>query len=149
MPAPPFDPFAIARFSVIRVPYKFDGDPEPVPKLFVVLRHIEHERVWYALCLKTTSQMAFYNNNPAKKRGCVCYRAGEVPCFTKPETIIEPDNQFAIAHAAIVAAHGRGILEIHALPGDFLARLKTAIQNSVTLTKVKRDRLLGVLEAGN
>ena len=86
----------VAPFSVIRLPYAF-GHEKPIPKLFVVIGHVAE----IAFCLKTTSQTEAYDNNPARKQGCVCYEGGLIGCFPL-KTYVETDNQFPIEHREII-----------------------------------------------
>lgn len=142
-PSPPirtFDPAAIPRFSVIRQPYRFSSDP-PAGKLFVVLGHVKG----HAVCLKTTSQTAFYSNNPQLLTGCVCYEANELHFFPK-KTIIQLDNQIPIAHAAIRQAAAAGTFEVvGTLPADFPERLRKAAEASVLLSPNELRRLFQML----
>ena len=135
-----FDPSAIPAFSVIRLPYEFAGK-KPVSKLFVVLGHkIAPNGVGYAICIKTTSNADLYSEE-RKKKGCVCYEAGEVECFPADMTFVEPDNQFGIAHVDIMAANRNGQFANHLLPGDFEARLCAAIKHSITLSPFQKKCL--------
>ena len=130
-----FDPSTIPPFSVIRVPYQFDGSPDVQSKLFVVLGHLEG----VAFCIKTTSKKSNYTDR-RRRMGVVCFEAGEVACFDL-ETYIEPDNQFPIKHYDILRAHQNGKLEIHKLPTDFPDRLMAAIDASITISPREKSRL--------
>jgi hypothetical protein len=122
------------------VPYQFDGDPAPEVKLFVVLCHKNS----HAICIKATSKTALFDNNPSKRSGCVSFAAGQVPCFPV-RTVVEPDNQIPIPHHLIRSAQMRGTLEVSELPATFRSDLTTAIENSATLTKRERLRILTML----
>jgi hypothetical protein len=122
------------------MPYQFDGEPAPEEKLFVVLCHKNS----HAICIKATSKTALFDNNPSKRSGCVLFAAGRVPCFPF-RTVVEPDNQIPIPHHLIRSAQMRGTLEVSDLPPTFESDLTTAIENSVTLTKRGRLRILTML----
>jgi hypothetical protein len=132
-----FQASSISRFSVIRVPYQFDGEARPISKLFVVVEH----RNSHAICIKATHQTAKYENDEKAMAGCVYYKAGEVECFSV-NTAIQPDNQFGISHAHIEKHHSAGQVEVHSpLPQDFQAKLQKAVEDSDTLSGRKRDRI--------
>jgi hypothetical protein len=131
-----FDPASIPRFSAIRVPYKFDEDLIPLSRLFVVLAHAHG----YAICIKTTTKVSLYKNNPSKMIGCIYFNAGEVPCFPE-ETIVQPDNQIPIEHSHILDSHIRGQVQVHILPAEFPAKLREAVKKSETLTGRQRKRI--------
>jgi len=130
-----FDPSSIPRFSVIRLPYNFEGNL--IEKLFVVICH----RAGNAICIKATSKVAIYRNNPQRMAGCVHYAGGALKCFPV-ETVVQPDNQFPIAHTDILKAHTKGVLEVHPPPPNFEQALLKAIRDSATLDERLRERLL-------
>jgi len=140
-----FDPFTIEPFSVIRLPYRFEGG-HLLEKMFVVLGHRRDGLgEAYAICLKATSQIAVYQNNPGKMRGCVYYAAGQTTCFAV-DTVVQPDNQIPIKHSALADAHFDGGLTRGTLPTEFAAQLRTAIANSITMSKAQKARLLELLD---
>jgi hypothetical protein len=135
-----FDPSSIPEFSIIRIPYQFGADP-PLSKLFVVLGHkTDGFGTSYAVCIKTTSNVDLYSDQ-RKRKGCVCYKAGELECFPAELTFVEPDNQFPISHVDIIAANRNGKFENHLLPDDFQERLCVAIKSSITLSVRQKQRL--------
>jgi hypothetical protein len=132
-----FDPSSLARYTVIALPWKFEGDAYAERKLFVVIGHCGG----HAICLKTTSQTNFYKNNKDAMAGVVFYNAGDLRCFPV-DTAIQPDNCIPIPHKTIAEERERLRLEVREiLPSDFDDRLQKAIDNSVTLDDRKRDRL--------
>ena len=134
-------PRNLPPFTVIRIPHSFDAGLTYEYKFFVILGHYDNA----AFCIKATSRTAFYDNNPDKMCGCVCYEALEVDFFRK-RTIIEPDNQFEIPHCQLVVHQDRGALEVVGrLADDFGQRLKTAIANSQTLDRRRRAWLRAAL----
>ncbi len=136
-------PGSLSPFTVIRVPHSFDNGLTYQEKFFVVLGHGGN----VALCIKATSRTKFYDNNPEKMCGCVCYQAGEVEFFSK-RTIIEPDNQFEIPHQRLIDYQKRGALKVAgSLPADFAGRLKAAMLKSQTLDGRRRAWLRAVLPA--
>ena len=139
-PPPTFDPATIPKFSVIRVPFKFEDDVVPLSRLFVVVAHFGDQ----AICVKATSKTTLYENNPMQMIGCVYYKGGEVPCFPS-NTVVQPDNQIPIEHCHIKDSHLRGQVKIHTLPEDFPSRLREAVKNSQTLTRRERKRIEALL----
>lgn len=135
-----FNPNEIPLFSVIRVPYVFEG--ANVRKRFVVISHAYN----HAFCLKTTSQTETFDADPSQLQGVVVYEAGECPLFEK-RTIIDPRNQFPIAHSVLILHEGVGDFETHGvLPSDFKARLIEAITKSRVIERNKKKRLLSQLQ---
>ena len=103
-------------FSVILVPYTFEN--ATVRKIFVVICH----EVGFAFCIKTTSNLTFYQNSPGLLSGCVPYKKGEIEFFSE-DTVVQPDNQFPISHSDLIEAHNQGALEIlGTMPADFPQR---------------------------
>lgn len=134
-------PRNLPPFTVIRIPFSFDGGQTYQHKFFVILGHYCNA----AFCIKATSRTAFYDNNPDKMCGCVCYEAGEVEFFSK-RTIIEPDNRFEIPHHQLVDDQNRDTLGVlGSLPSDFGRCLKAAMGNSQTLDRRQRAWLRATL----
>jgi hypothetical protein len=80
------------------------------------------------------------------RNGCVWYSAGELSMFHK-DTVIQPDNQIPILYSHIKKASLSNHLEIlGALPDDFLAKLRHAIQRSETMNVLRKENILGLLE---
>jgi hypothetical protein len=140
-----FDPFSLERFSVVKLPYRFEED-RLLAKFFIVLGHrIDGFGMAYAICIKATSQVAVYKNNPDKFCGCVYYHGGQLDCFPL-DTVIEPDNQIPLSHKSIADAHFDNALECWLMPPDFDSLLRTAIDRSLTMNKRQKQRLLDVLD---
>jgi hypothetical protein len=133
-----FDPALIPRFSVIRIPYKFDGNR--TEKFFVLICH----RGVNAICIKATSKVEIYKNNPNMMKSCIYYAAGEVKCFPL-ETVVQPDNQFPISHADLGKAFMERTLEIHPPLPNFEHELRRVIRESDTLDDRRRERLLAAI----
>jgi hypothetical protein len=134
-------PRSLPPFTVIRIPFSFDDGFTYQSKLFVILGNCEHS----TFCLKPTSQTKFFDNNPDKRCGCVCYEVGEVGFFGK-RTIIDPDNQIEIRHEKLDTLYDRGELAvIGKLPDDFGDRLRVAISKSQTLDRNGKCWLKAVL----
>lgn len=142
-PAASFNPASIAKYSVIRLPYKFSGEEEHRYKRFVVLGHFEN----HAICIKATSKVEIYKNNKELMGGCVHYEAKEVSFFEQ-ETVVQPDNYVAIPHQRLTDCQKTGELEIIGdLPVHFEADLAAAIEDSVTLTEPNRKRLIEFIKS--
>lgn len=139
-----FDPYSIQRFSVIRLPYRFEGD-RPQRKFFVVLGHRQlNAKEAFAVCVKATSKVEAYRNDSDKMRGCVFYPTGQVSCFDV-DTVIQPDNQIPIPHRTIADAHFDGLLDWWPGPANFEACFREAIRNSVTMSRRSKTRLVDLL----
>ena len=100
----PFDPSQIPLFSVIRIPYEFEGVEEP--KRFVVIGHVSS----FAICVKVTSRMERYARAELAA-GVVIYEEGEVQCLQR-RTAVQPDNQIPIAYEQLVRHQRANRLEI-------------------------------------
>jgi hypothetical protein len=134
---PPFDPSSIARLSVIRIPYTFEGKESE--KFFVILCRGAH-----VLCIKATSKTEIYKNNPDKMKGCIHYPVGTLACFSE-DTVVQPDNQFPISDGDLRKAFAVGKLKIYPPPANFEQELRRAIRESSTLDDRHRDRLLAAI----
>jgi len=133
---PEFDPHSILPFTVIRLPYWFEGESHAESKLFVVLAHKNK----HAICLKATSKTRIYETNAEMMAGCVYYVGGELQCFPQ-NTAVQPDNQIPIPHYTLCSEERKGNLEIWSLPEDFRKKLIAAVANSTTLTGRGKARL--------
>lgn len=133
-----FDPSLIPRFTVIRIPYTFAGSTYGESKRFVILGHKES----FAVCIKATSKVEIYKNNPEKLAGCVYYTAREISLF-ETDTAIEPDNPFPVPHSYIANCERKGSLEIlGTLPNDFQGKIAKAIEDSSTLSRERKRNFL-------
>lgn len=95
-----------------------------------------HEQGKAILGIKATSNIAPYINVPERLPGVILYRPRET-CFEKA-TVVEPHNFHVVFYGDIIR-------EIGALPNDFPARLRKAIENSVDLNESDRTILLSKL----
>lgn len=135
----PFKPQDISKFSVIKLPYTFEG----VTKLkrFVVIGHLSG----YLIAIKPTSKMERYDADARVAAGAVIYEKGDTTCFDQ-RTAIEPDNQIPISHSSLAAHDRNGSLEIlGVLPSDFREKLLQAIDKSITMEKNKKERIKKVI----
>ena len=128
----------IARFSVIRIPYTFEGKRSE--KFFVILCR----RGAHVMCIKATSKTEIYKNNPDKMKGCVYYPAGSLECFPE-DTAVQPDNQFPISDGDLRKAFAEGTLKIYPPPANFEQQLRRAIRDSCTLDDRHRERLVAAI----
>jgi hypothetical protein len=107
----------------------------------VVLTHKDN----HAICLKATSQVDAYKNNASKMAGVVHYHEGSPPCFPL-ETVVQPDNQVAIAHGDILGQQKLGTFKLEGpLPKDFPERLKKAVALSETMSPRHQKRFTEML----
>jgi hypothetical protein len=117
---------------VLRVDLQLRGHSTPEEKLVVLAFH----EMDCAVCVKATSNVALYVNSPEKMAGAVLIKSGTYPFFPK-DTVIQPDNLFAVEHSRIAP----GVV-IGCLPESFQADLVDAINNSITMAENRRQKLL-------
>jgi hypothetical protein len=99
----------------------------------------------HAFCLKATSQLEAYENRPDRLKGVIFVRAGTVACFNR-DTIIQPDNQFAIPHPTLATQEASGEFEIlGAMHDGFREDLAKAVRASITMSPREQQRILGIL----
>lgn len=145
-PAARFDPAQFERFAVIRCDYRFAGDADSLPgRLFVFLDNVTLDKQALALCVKATSKVEPYRNNPRMMQGAVFYKGGVVPCFPK-DTIIQPGNLFPIPHLELIRNNGQGkAAVVGVMPPAFMSELLKAVQDSVTMSPKEKKRILSLL----
>jgi len=85
----PLDCESLAPFDVFRIPFQFDGDPESIPKLFVVALNVSS--VGLIRCFKPTSQEQNFLGDEFVLKGVVHYLKGEVDFFHADHTFISPE----------------------------------------------------------
>ena len=103
-------------------------------------------RAGVAFCVKATSQVQSYLNNPGRMSGAVFIPAGTVDFFPK-DTVIQPDNQIPIPHSQIDTQRLTGEFRVEgALPSGFRDDFVRAVKASVTMTPREQKRLLAILE---
>jgi len=120
-----------------RMPYRYPGQAA-VLKRFVVIFH----EAGHAICLKATSKVALYINNPAMMAGVVYYTAGRLSFFPV-DTAIQPDNLHPIPHADIASCLQYGTFEILGkMPADFKQLLITAVNASITMKTARKATVI-------
>ena len=117
---------------MLRVDLQLRGHSAAEEKLIVLAFH----EMDCAVCVKATSNVALYVNNPEKMAGAVLMKSGAYPFFPK-DTVIQPDNLFAVKHSRIAPEMVIGLL-----PESFRAELVDAINNSITMAENRRQKLL-------
>lgn len=136
-----FDPAVIPPFSVIRCRYQFKGDPQSGQKRFVCLAHQDGAMI----CIKATSQIEAYRNNPKKMAGVVFYEAGSIFFFEK-DTVIQPDNYFAMLHSTLAKQRAAGdLIVLGAMPDGFRDALIEAVVASETMTPKAQTVFINIL----
>lgn len=130
----------IPPFSLIRFPFDFRDGKGPVRKRFAILAHQGPA----AICVKTTSKTNPFKSSPERLDGVALYKVGECSHF-ECETVIDPDNCFAIPHSQLESYKSKGTLEILGIVPDLRARLIKAIKLSSELTQQRRKNLLKLL----
>jgi hypothetical protein len=134
-----FQPTSILPFTVIKCLAAFGGGESEHKRLVAICHHGEA-----LFTVKATSQVECYINSNRLSE-VVFYKGGTNRCFEK-NTIIQPDNQYAIPHADLIKHHRNGDLTIlGTLPANFRDELAKAAESSVTITSRGRKRLLGAL----
>jgi hypothetical protein len=141
-----FDPAKIQPFSVLCCDYLFAGDPDPlIGRRFVCLEHRSLDGKEYAFCLKATSKVGAYTNNPGMMAGAVFYPAGTLQFFKK-DTVIQPDNQFPIPHLDLIRQHrAEKVRILGSMPDSFPGDLIAAVEASRTMTPREQKRIIECL----
>lgn len=97
------------------------------------------------ICIKATSQIEAYRNNPKKMAGVVFYQAGSISFFEK-DTIIQPDNYFAMLHSTLAKQRAVGDLTVlGAMPDGFRDALIEAVVASETMTPKAQTAFINIL----
>jgi hypothetical protein len=123
-------------FDVLRFPYEFEGDPDRLPKRFVVAQNVIEAAI--LICFKPTSHTQYYDAEPLRLKGVVEFLPGEVTCFSE-RTLISPDT-YNIPYAHIRACHGRDEFKrVGCLPEDFREKMNAAARGKPEWRKKDRD----------
>jgi hypothetical protein len=137
----PLDPAKISKYSVIQVPIKFDEGSAKALKLFVVVCHEQQ----CLICLKATTRVESYKNDKERLAGCVYYKAHET--VFSYETVIQPENHFAIRYSDIRTHERNGEFRVLGrLPSDFEPKIILAIENSLTISRSLRKKLIDAVK---
>ena len=96
-----------------------------------------------AVCLKATSRLKRYEDEPELMQGCVLVRASESDCFRK-DTIVQADNLFPVRHSFLQ----EDTCIIGQLPQDFHEKIVAAIKVNIVLEPRRKQRLLQELSKG-
>jgi hypothetical protein len=119
------------------MPYQYFGQAA-IPKRFVLVCH-EKE---HAICLKATTKVTLYANDPKMMAGVVFYLAGSL-AFFEADTAVQPDNLHPIAHTNISRCLDNRTFEmLGMMPEGFKEALSTAITSSVTMKPARKKHLL-------
>jgi hypothetical protein len=123
-------------FDVIRFPTEFEGDPDRIPKIFIVANNlVEHEMLQL---FKPTSQTKYYDVEPSRLKGVVEYLPGEIDCFPV-RTLIDPQS-YNFHYAYIRACHRKGEFQyLGRLPDDFREKMNAAVINKPEWRKKNRE----------
>lgn len=101
----------------------------------------------HAICVKATSKVTGYLNNPEKMAGAKFYSAGSIACF-RQDTVVQLDNGFPIPHTLIETQRLAGKSGIEGyLPGDPKADLLGAVDKSTTLTNERKRSLRDLINS--
>ena len=94
------------------------------------------------LCFKPTSKSRQYEDEPDRLKGVVEYRKGEVPCFGRDRTFVDPKS-YPIAYREIQSADARGEFAIVGhLPPDFREKMIAAVSAKIEWRKVQKQEFL-------
>ena len=127
-------------FDVLRFPYEFVGDPDRVPKRFVVARNVVEFEI--LRCFKPTSKTEYYDAEPLRLKGVVEFLPGQVDCFAD-RTLIPPDT-YDISYAYIRACHKNGEFQyLDRLADGFRERMNAAATGKPEWRKKNRDHFFG------
>jgi hypothetical protein len=122
------DHSAIPSYSVIRALRAFNGG-----KFFVTLYH-EDDGIW---CVKTTSQLKYYEHNAEGYRGCVFVASGTCPHFEK-DTVIQLNNPYHIPYDKVMECLGP-------MPIGFGREFMHALKMNTQLSHAEKQTWLGKL----
>ena len=93
---------------------------------------------------KSYSNVDRYKNDPNQMAGCAFFDVGEIACFGK-ETVLQPDNRFAIPHSHIEQEHANGTLTIAPTHADCKSRLIASVNNSPKMNGREKKAMLSFL----
>lgn len=127
-------------FDVLWFPYEFPGDPDRLPKLFVVAVNVPAHRL--LRCFKPTSQTLRFKKEPTLLKGVVEYCKGDLSCFDADRTIIESDT-YGITYEHILRCHRDGKFDHKgSLPDDFRDRMVEAVKNRPDWRAIQKREFL-------
>jgi hypothetical protein len=136
-----FDPLKIGRYTVIHVWYEYPSQ-RGEEKYFIVLRHDKTSAGFICRCIKATSRIARFENDPDLLKGVVLYEQRTIPFFTE-RTVVDPDSKLDIDHSHLKDQSRKNRFRVAGkMPEDFHERLVKAIKDSDQLApKIKRELL--------
>jgi hypothetical protein len=130
----------------VRVHFEFPSQP-PDLKRFVILKHINPTaKNASCKCLKTTSNVEFYERTPELLASCVIYEADGTELFSK-RMAVQPDNSFNIAYEHFERYAARNKFKVMGtMPDDFHGKLVAAIKASSLMSVKQKNELLIAIE---
>ena len=124
------------------MPFDFSDGNGLRDKLWVALGHHPEANLY---CLKTTSQLEWYQNRPETMPGVVLYKANSLACFPE-ETVIQLNNAFQFPYTAIVQSQLERTFELkEVLPANFAKKFRHAFNNSILLDGDERELIEAAL----
>ena len=130
-----FDPLKIGRYTVIHVWYEYPSQ-RGEEKYFIVLRHDKASAGFICRCIKATSRIARFENDPDLLKGVVLYEQRTIPFFTE-RTVVDPDSKLDIDHSHLKDQSRKNRFRVAGkMPEDFHER-----PSMVTAKPAMRGRL--------
>lgn len=129
----------LAPFEIIWCEFRFDGDPQPEKKYFIVVNNLPDRRL--VICFKPTSQTKSYDD-PIRLAGVVSYAASEIgPDFREPLTLIDPNYTYPLSYEWLRTQEANhSFRRMYAMPLGFgCAVRRVALHRKDWRKKVKDD----------
>jgi hypothetical protein len=130
----------LKQFDLIRLPYTYPGERPELKRFVFICNEPAH-----AICLKTTSKITLYQNDPALMAGVVFYQK-QSTTFFELDTAVQPDNLHPLSHTDISQSIQQRTFEhLGTMPMGFRASLISAINASKTMKPERKRNLLARL----
>jgi hypothetical protein len=127
--------------TVVRFPFDFKDGRGLELKMFLVVGH----RNGCAILIKTTSRTEHYKSRPELLAGVVVCTANQYAAF-KYETVIDPENDFAVPHSQLQRFYNAYTINILGSIPELRDLLIAAITNNRQIEPARKNGLLGCLD---
>lgn len=125
---------------MVRFPFDFQDGSGLELKRFLVIGHVTDA----AILIKTTSRVEYYRARPELLPGVALCAAGEYGSF-ELETVIDPDNAFAVPHAKLRRMYDAYSLDILGVVPELRDRLAEAVNSNSKIENARKHNLLAYL----
>ena len=135
-----YDWAALRPFQVLRIPYEFDGDPDRVLKLWVVVRNFPEHKI--VACFKPTSQTDTFDRERSLLQGVVEYEDSELKFL--PKGSLKGPKRYSISYTQLDSCmNSETVQPLGELPNDFREKIRTAANNKTDWRKANREEFFG------